>query len=100
MKKYKSLILIVCILALTACKNEKEYPQAVLDNFVKSCKQQAGGVNEVLCDCMVMKVQEKYTYKEYKAVERKIALGKQDKEFLEFAEWAKNECGVELSGDQ
>ena len=99
MKKYKDSILILIVLLLSACKNEKEYPQAVLDNFVKSCKQQAGGVNDVLCDCLIIKVQKKYTYKEFMKIESKVDSGVQDKDFLEFIEWANTECGIELSGD-
>ncbi|MFS4467822.1 hypothetical protein [Maribacter sp. 2210JD10-5] len=99
MNNTRNLFFITLIIVFTACKNENGYPKAVVDNIVNGCKRQARGNDGGLCDCMAEKVQEKYTYEEFKEVENKMASGKQDKAFMEFAEWAKNECGAEITGD-
>src|SRR3954465_4308200 len=47
-----------------------KYPSSVTSAFVKGCKQ--GGGTSAQCKCTIRKAERKYTYKQFKAILRKI----------------------------
>ena len=113
-RKLNALILVLCT-ALVACSGntgntnsdtanrssanspvagntaEKvEYPQAVVDEFLKSCE--SAGSNSKFCACMFEKVKSKYSFEEFTVIESKISAGTPPEEFVEFSGKARAEC--------
>ncbi len=66
------------------------YPQDTVDAFLKSC--QGAGSTAMFCSCVLKKVEAKYTFEEFKAIEGEIADGNPSKEFLAFTEKARTDC--------
>lgn len=69
---------------------EVGYPQAVIDEFLKSCE--SAGSNAKFCACMLDKVQSKYSFEEFSVIEAKISAGTPPEEFVEFSGKARAEC--------
>ena len=77
---------------LTSCGTKKnDYPANVTQNFMNSCQTTSGG-DQNLCSCLLEKIQEKYTFEEFTAIEVKMQTGKTPSEFLDFVGKAKAEC--------
>ena len=67
-----------------------EYPDEVEAEFIRSCE--VAGSNRTFCRCVLDKVQGKYTFEEFSAIESKINAGEPPDEFVEFTEKARAEC--------
>lgn len=74
----------------SASAADGEYPEAVVDEFLKSCM--AAGSNEKFCACMLEKVQGKYSFEEFSVIEAKINAGTPPDEFVEFSGKARAAC--------
>lgn len=67
-----------------------EYPENVVDEFIKSCE--AAGSDRTFCRCVLDKVQGKYTFEEFSVIESKMNAGQTPDEFVEFTGKARAEC--------
>ena len=66
------------------------YPQAVADEFLKSCTK--AGSDAKFCACIFEKIQSKYSFEEFSVIESKIIAGKAPDEFVEFSGKARAAC--------
>jgi hypothetical protein len=88
---------IAACLCLTACasllvdKNTHDYPQPSKDAFLASCMKNSGGKQDA-CNCMLAKVQERYTYGEMGDLEDKIKAGQPPQEFKDFMTGVAESC--------
>jgi len=89
----KNLLLILATTSLlfTACNTKHDYPSDVTQNFMNSCQTNSGGKQE-LCSCLLDKIQRKYTYEEFSAIEVKMQVGQTPSDFLDFVGKARAEC--------
>ena len=69
--------------SLMVDKNTHDYPRPTKDAFISSCVKNSGGKQD-WCACMLVKVQEHYTYGEMTDIETKIKSGQPPAEFTEF----------------
>ena len=77
---------------LTSCGPKKnDYPADVTQNFMNSCQSTSDG-DQKLCSCLLDKIQEKYTFEEFSAIEVKMQAGQTPSEFLDFVGKARAEC--------
>lgn len=77
---------------LFSCGPKKhDYPSDVTQNFMNSCEATSGG-DQKMCSCLLEKIQEKYTYEEFSAIEVKMQAGQTPAEFLDFVGKARVEC--------
>jgi hypothetical protein len=77
---------------LTSCSPKKhDYPADVTQNFMNSCQSTSGG-DQKGCSCLLDKIQEKYTFEEFSAIEVKILAGQTPSDFLDFVGKARAEC--------
>ena len=67
-----------------------EYPQAVKDEFLRSCE--SAGSNAKFCACMLDKIRAKYSFEEFSVIESEISAGTPPDEFVEFSGKARAEC--------
>jgi hypothetical protein len=76
----------------TSCGPKKhDYPSDVTQNFMNSCQETSGG-DQKMCSCLLDKIQEKYSYEEFSAIEVKMQAGQTPQEFLDFVGKARAEC--------
>jgi len=66
------------------------YPKSTADAFLKSCEQ--AGSDRTFCTCLFDKVQAKYTFEEFAAIEAELVDGDPPDEFIEFTGKAREEC--------
>lgn len=66
------------------------YPQAVADEFLKSCETAGSDLN--FCKCIFDKIQDKYSFEEFSVIESKISAGTPPDEFVEFTGRARAQC--------
>lgn len=66
------------------------YPKSTADAFLKSCED--AGSERTFCTCVFDKVQAKYTFEEFAAIEAQLVDGEPPDEFLEFTGKAREEC--------
>jgi hypothetical protein len=113
-----TLILVFCAFGLSACSNGSvngnsdakpattnsspaaskpvstpsttAYPKETVDAFLKSC--QGAGSDLPFCTCVLNKIQAKYSFEEFKALESKLAEGVPPEEFLEFTTRSRTDC--------
>lgn len=106
--KINVIAAIVACLSLSACgslfvdKNTHDYPQASKDAFIASCIKNSGGKQDA-CNCMLAKVEERYTYGEMADLEEKIKSGQQSQEFTDFMTGVAQSCvtsGTDSSAPQ
>ncbi len=77
---------------LTSCGSKKHvYPADVTQNFMNSCQSTSGGEQKI-CSCLLDKIQEKYTFEEFSAIEVKMQAGQTPSKFLDFVGKARVEC--------
>ncbi len=79
------------LLLFSACNTKHDYPADVTQNFMNSCQTTSGG-NQELCSCLLDKIQGKYTYEEFSAIEVKMQAGQTPSDFLDFVGKARAEC--------
>ena len=70
--------------------SKEDYPQDVVNEFLKGCE--GAGSDRRFCGCMLAKVQAKYSFEEFSAIEAKISAGEPPDEFVEFSGKARAEC--------
>jgi len=79
---------------LTSCGPKKnDYPADVIQNFMNSCQSTSDG-DQKLCSCLLDKIQEKYTFEEFLAIDAKMQAGQTPSEFLDFVGKASVECSL------
>ena len=84
--------IILASTILTGCGPKKnDYPSDVTQNFMNSCEETSGG-DQKMCSCLLDKIQEKYTFEEFSAIEVKMQAGQTPEEFLGFIGKARAEC--------
>ena len=93
---HKFLTTIAFCLSVGGCslmvdKNTHSYPQASKDAFMASCTKNSRGQTDT-CSCMLVKMQERYTYGQMAEMEEKIKSGQPAPEFTEFVKTAGEEC--------
>lgn len=66
------------------------YPKSTADAFLKSCEE--AGSDRTFCTCVFDKVQAKYTFEEFTAIEAQLVDGDPPDEFIEFTGKAREEC--------
>ena len=69
---------------------KNEYPPQVTEAFVESCEK--AGSKRDLCECLLEKIQQKYTFEEFSVLESKLAGGRAPDEFLEYMGKSRAEC--------
>lgn len=75
----------------TSTASSTAYPQDTRDAFLRSCE--SAGSTTVFCTCVFDKIQQKYPYEEFKAMEEAMLDGKTPTEFIKFSEQTRTECG-------
>ena len=68
----------------------REYPRSTVDAFLESCEK--AGSSSAFCNCVFEKVQARYTFEEFSAIESKLVAGTPPEEFVEFTGKARAEC--------
>jgi hypothetical protein len=94
MKKTTTILVatLLTLFILSGCEAKKhDYPSDVTQNFMNAC-QKTSGVNQKMCSCLLDKIQEKYTYEEFSAIEVKMQSGQTPQEVLDFIGKARAEC--------
>ncbi len=61
------------VAGLAGCSKKNEYPAEVVTNFMNSCVSNGGSAES--CACTLNKVQTKFTFAEFSALEQKIIAG-------------------------
>ncbi|MBM4246641.1 MAG: hypothetical protein FJ148_23070 [Deltaproteobacteria bacterium] len=73
----KSSVLAVALLALAVgCAQEpppKPYPQELIDNFMRGCREQR--LSDAACRCALDRFQRRWTADEFRAVEGRLGDG-------------------------
>ena len=64
---------LLLVVAVAGCSKKNDYPAEVVTNFMNSCVS-SGGTTES-CSCTLNKVQAKFTFAEFSALEQKIIAG-------------------------
>jgi hypothetical protein len=59
------------VFLLSACGDDGEYPQEVVDNFMAGCTSQPGAT-EGYCRCSIREIQEKVSFEEFRKLESSI----------------------------
>lgn len=67
----RALACTALALAVAACTGGAGYPEEARARFMQSCR--IGGGTQEQCRCVLDKVQQRYTYEEFQALERDIA---------------------------
>jgi hypothetical protein len=75
MRRILPALIAAVALGLSACGGGNDYPKEVEDNFLSSCK--SGGGSEKQCECALDKIQDEFTYEEFKQEEKDITSGKE-----------------------
>jgi hypothetical protein len=86
-----TLLLLTSIITIFACNTKYDYPADVTQNFMNSCQMTSGG-NQEICSCLLDKIQKKYTYEEFSAIEVKMQAGQTPSDFLDFFAKVRAEC--------
>ena len=85
------LLLALVSLIFLSCSGIEGYPQSVRDNFINACGKQ-DSAKTLICQCVMGKIETKYTYKEYAALEADIQAGRPTSDFDAFMNAAVAEC--------
>ena len=88
MKKIALFLLSCAILAFGALSEN------VRANFVSSCE--SGGSSTEFCECVLGKVEKKYSQKQIDAIELKMRRGHSDLGYAEFVKNASKECDAQM----
>jgi hypothetical protein len=86
-----TLLLLTFIITIFACNTKHDYPSDVTQNFMNSCQMTSGG-NQENCSCLLDKIQKKYTYEEFSAIEVKMQAGQTPTDFLDYVGKVRAEC--------
>lgn len=92
MIRFLFLLSISCL--FISCGPGKDYPAEVKANFIKSCAAKANG-NTGLCECMFVKIKERYTYKEFVELENNLNKGIRSQPFMNYVDSATRRCVAE-----
>jgi len=86
-----SLVLSLAAAAVFAGKKINEYPESTVKNFMDSCMENSGGLEDY-CKCTLQKIQEKYTHAEFAEIDRLAGKGETPQEFTDFMNVIAKEC--------
>jgi hypothetical protein len=86
-----TLLLLTLLITILACNTKHDYPADVTQNFMNSCQMTSGG-NQEICSCLLDKIQKKYKYDEFSAIEDKMQAGQTPSDFLDFVGKVRAEC--------
>ena len=64
---------LFCAVGLIGCSKKNDYPAEVVTNFMNSCMSSGGSADS--CSCTLNKVQAKFTFAEFTALEQQIVAG-------------------------
>jgi hypothetical protein len=80
----RALVLALVLLA-SACAREPEhaYPPEVVENFVAACRTRAP---DAACRCAIDRLRDRFSYEEFRALERRMGSGEVPGEVTEAVE--------------
>lgn len=102
MKNFKKLVAILSLVPFTAFAASgaaavvaqaagKSYSEATRNNFLKSCSE---NVETPICECVLKKLESKYSEDQFKKNESRLSAGIEDETYVQFIVDATTSCGM------
>lgn len=108
MKKLKNLAVILSLVPFTAFAASgaaavvaqaagKSYSEDTRNDFLKSCSE---NVEKPICECVLKKLESKYSEDQFKRNEKSLSVGVEDKSYVQFIVDATTSCGTGYDNDK